>query len=269
MKSTFILTFIMSVLCVGISNTQITWNTFSTDYGQIQLGPANTSWGHIYTDRPAFLFNKEVAVSGGGFRSYSSDLFLKTNTTTRLMIKASTGNIGVNTLNPLAKFHVNGEGRFENGLAVYHNVTGDWGYGLAVWINRDLTKAFTINSSNNQENLFTIWGNGVVNAKKIYAEEIVVRPDAMTIYWPDYVFKDGYKLYPLSKLEDFININGHLPNVPSEKEVMENGVNLGDMNAILLEKIEELTLYVIELKKDIDKLNEEVEHIKKKNKRKL
>ncbi|WP_439488524.1 hypothetical protein [Algoriphagus sp.] len=70
--------------------------------------------------------------------------------------------------------------------------------------------------------------------------------------WPDYVFKPEYKLMPLSELEAYIQKNGHLPNVPSEAEVMENGVNLAEMNVKLLEKVEELTLYVIELEKKIN-----------------
>ena len=70
--------------------------------------------------------------------------------------------------------------------------------------------------------------------------------------WPDYVFTPEYQLIPLSELEAFIQNNGHLPDVPTEAEVMENGVNLAEMNVKLLEKVEELTLYVIELEKKID-----------------
>jgi hypothetical protein len=74
-------------------------------------------------------------------------------------------------------------------------------------------------------------------------------------HWNDYVFHDDYKLMPLSELESFVNANKHLPEIPSEKEVIENGINIGEMNALLLKKIEELTLYVIELKKQLDQLN--------------
>ncbi len=72
--------------------------------------------------------------------------------------------------------------------------------------------------------------------------------------WADYVFKEGYDLKPLEEVEEFINTNGHLPNVPSAAQVETEGVNLGEMDAKLLEKIEELTLYVIELKKEINEL---------------
>lgn len=81
---------------------------------------------------------------------------------------------------------------------------------------------------------------------KIRAEEIKVAVDN----WPDYVFSKSYQLPDLLETAVFIEKNGHLPAVPSAEEVKEKGVNVGDMNAILLKKIEELTLQMIELKKE-------------------
>jgi len=69
--------------------------------------------------------------------------------------------------------------------------------------------------------------------------------------WADFVFEEGYNLTPLEEVEEFIEKNNHLPNVPSEKEVCNEGINLAEMDAILLRKIEELTLYIIELEKKI------------------
>lgn len=69
--------------------------------------------------------------------------------------------------------------------------------------------------------------------------------------WSDFVFKKEYKLPTLEEVENHIAEKGHLENIPSEEEVLKNGINLGEMNAKLLQKIEELTLYVIEMKKDI------------------
>lgn len=85
---------------------------------------------------------------------------------------------------------------------------------------------------------------------KIIAKEIEVK----TAVWADYVFRRDYKLMPLSDVEKHIQDKGHLPNIPSAAEVMKNGINLGEMDAKLLEKIEELTLYSIEQEK---KLKEE------------
>ncbi|WP_422008210.1 hypothetical protein [Roseivirga pacifica] len=75
---------------------------------------------------------------------------------------------------------------------------------------------------------------------------------------PDYVFKPDYELRSLPELESYINANSHLPNVPSAKEVEANGQDVGDMQLKLLEKIEELTLYVIEQNKEIIKLRQDV-----------
>lgn len=91
--------------------------------------------------------------------------------------------------------------------------------------------------------------NGKVNCKEV---EVTLSG------WSDYVFDQSYKLKSLYEVENFINTNKHLPDVPSEKEVLSNGINLGKMDAILLQKIEELTLYVIQLKKENDQLKEKV-----------
>jgi hypothetical protein len=72
--------------------------------------------------------------------------------------------------------------------------------------------------------------------------------------WPDYVFHNNYQLKNLYALESYIRQNNHLPNIPTAQEVKQNGIELGQMNAKLLEKIEELTLYIIELNKKIDTL---------------
>lgn len=76
--------------------------------------------------------------------------------------------------------------------------------------------------------------------------------------WSDFVFEKNYKLLTLEEVEQHINKNGHLPEIPSEADVTENGINLGEMDAKLLQKIEELTLYVIEQNKQIQELRKEV-----------
>jgi hypothetical protein len=72
--------------------------------------------------------------------------------------------------------------------------------------------------------------------------------------WPDYVFAPDYVLPDLSEVEACIKASGHLPEVPSAAEVEAEGVKVGEMNALLLKKVEELTLYIIELQKQIDEL---------------
>lgn len=84
--------------------------------------------------------------------------------------------------------------------------------------------------------------------------------------WPDYVFGKDYQLSSLADVERFIKVNSHLPEVPSAKEVEANGVNMGDMHAILLRKMEEMTLYMIEANKEITRLKEEVATLKMQSK---
>jgi hypothetical protein len=82
--------------------------------------------------------------------------------------------------------------------------------------------------------------------------------------WPDYVFKPDYKLMNLSELSDFINANGHLPGIPSADEVNNSaGVEVGEMQRLLVEKIEELTLYILKQEEKIQQLQQSVEQLKK------
>jgi hypothetical protein len=100
-----------------------------------------------------------------------------------------------------------------------------------------------------------------------------VRVDMNGAVGPDYVFEKEYSLLPLRELESYINQHKHLPEIPSAKQMEEEGINLKEMNLLLLKKVEELTLYVIELKREndnlksqtleINKMKEEVEFIKK------
>lgn len=72
--------------------------------------------------------------------------------------------------------------------------------------------------------------------------------------WADRVFEPGYRLRPLSEVQRFIGQNGHLPGIPSADQVLKNGIDAGRMDAILLEKVEELTLYLIQIRAEMDAL---------------
>lgn len=76
--------------------------------------------------------------------------------------------------------------------------------------------------------------------------------------WADYVFKEDYDLPTLQEVEQHIKENGHLKDIPSEAEVLKNGIELGEMNKLLLQKVEELTLYIIDLNKQVEGLKTQV-----------
>jgi hypothetical protein len=81
--------------------------------------------------------------------------------------------------------------------------------------------------------------------------------------WADYVFKADYKLMPLKDVEKFIQHNQHLPNVPSAEEMANRGLDVAETSAKLMEKIEELTLYLIEANKKIEELDKKVKNLEK------
>ena len=95
--------------------------------------------------------------------------------------------------------------------------------------------------------------NGSINAKEILVTE--------TVPGSDYVFEEDYVLMPLSELEKYVNEQKHLPEVMSAKEFVENGYNLGEMDDVLLRKVEELTLYIIQQQKEIDGLKADINNL--------
>jgi len=94
--------------------------------------------------------------------------------------------------------------------------------------------------------------NLAVNGK-ILAQEVRVRTG-----WADYVFDKNYRLRPLAEVEAYIRANQHLPGVPSAAKVEAEGIQVGETHALLLSKIEELTLYVIQQQKEIEALKKKL-----------
>jgi hypothetical protein len=104
-------------------------------------------------------------------------------------------------------------------------------------------------------------GNALIVKGGVLSKEVNVKVEGSET-WPDYVFKPNYKRMTLGEVEKFIAINGHLPNVPSATEMAVNGNNLGKTDIKLLEKVEELTLYLLEMKKANDAQAAELKSLK-------
>lgn len=81
--------------------------------------------------------------------------------------------------------------------------------------------------------------------------------------WADYVFENDYNLMPLPELEKFITTYKHLPEIPTAEEVVKNGLELKEMNALLLKKVEELTLYLIDINKEIQNKDTRIDELEK------
>lgn len=94
----------------------------------------------------------------------------------------------------------------------------------------------------------------------ILTDDVLIRSQQQ---WPDYVFGKDYNLMSLPELKRYISENRHLPDMPSETEVAGDGVSVGEMQALLLRKVEELTLYTIQQQEMIERLREQCEHQQK------
>ena len=165
-----------------------------------------------------FYTASEQAFGGSIFPTDTSlVLWSNSNSNNYLVFQPAWGNTGIGTYTPNAKFHVNGEQLIGSNSARIAT-----GYSLSV--------------------------DG-----RIISEESTVLPSTS---WPDYVFDESYKLMSLEELERHIKLQKHLPNVPPASEIEKKGIDLGDMSHRLIEKVEELTLYLIELKKENKSLNE-------------
>lgn len=199
------------------------------------------------------------------------------------------GNVGINTELPQQKLHVkdgnilisrlsnrppgstNGSLLFGDTITTAHPF-GRWGIeyldqdgvkGLNFWKTSDniggpLNYVLFLCSEENPSLKGNVGiGTGTPTEKltvngKILAREVIVSNDIRT--WPDYVFAPGYEMMSLTELEAYVNEHHHLPDVPSAEEVEEQGIGLGEMNAILLQKVEEMTLRMIEMEKRIQEL---------------
>lgn len=157
----------------------------------------------------------------------------------------TTGNVGIGTVEPGFKLDVYAGATNGFRVITQHGISQS-GYCIKAEIDNDDTKAIVVEKAGVEN--FKVYGNGVV-----YAREITVTLDD----FPDYVFDEKFKLLNLNELENYIKTNKHLPGIPSAADVENNGLALGNFNSKLLQKIEELTLYIIELNKRLEILEQE------------
>lgn len=120
-------------------------------------------------------------------------------------------------------------------------------------------------STSNESTLFLIENNErklmqLNNDGLLYAREIKVNLETA---WPDYVFEHDYNLMSLDELKTYIDANGHLPNIPSASEVERKGINVAETDKMLMEKVEELTLYILQMKEQMKLQEEKIEELVK------
>jgi hypothetical protein len=225
----------------------------STGNGYIDIGPKNPDYAHFYTDRTrGFYFSHDVTVSGTGtIGSYwSQDLKLATQQSsgtysmiTRMTILRSNGFVGIGKTTPGYLLDVAGPVNATSFLVNGVPVGNQW---TASGANLNFTSGMVSIGTTTAPAGYKLAVGG-----KIVAEELIVKLQST---WPDFVFEKDYPLPSLENVEKFIAENKHLPGIPSASSIEKQGLAVGEMEAKLLQKVEELTLYVIELKKEIDEL---------------
>lgn len=182
----------------------------------------------------------------------------------------ATGDIGVGTSTPAEAFHLSRTGSINARLLIQTEFTNaafrlqanngrDWVSGLT-----NTQDEYNINNINNPGREFTLKANGDLSI----AGDLFTSSNISA--FPDYVFDEGYPLMPIDELDNFIRLNGHLPNLPSAGDVHDQGgIKVTSLQLQLLEKVEELILYTIQQqdaleaqRQAIDFLKGELEHLR-------
>jgi hypothetical protein len=196
------------------------------DDGRMGIGYNGTSYGRTMNLGGTginFYTTNGTAFGGAIFPTDTSlVLWSNSNANNYLVMQPSWGNTGIGTYTPNAKLHLNGAM-----LIGGNSANPATGYELSVDGDVIAESFVTLNSTS----------------------------------WPDYVFSENYKLMPLNELEQSIKENKHLPKIPPASVMESKGINLGDMTVSLTEKIEELTLYLIELNKKNEELTNRVKQL--------
>ncbi len=188
--------------------------------------------------------------------------------TEKMRIKAN-GDICINVPNtsPGNQIYFRGTGDANHGIGFYNNYTNT----AATYVNGPVLYGYdggALATKNGGDKIALTWDhNGYVHIGPTFSNtnhstaaltvggDVVSKAFYVTnTSWSDFVFDKSYPLMPLYEVEKFYTKNHHLPDVPSEKQIQENGNNLGQTDAILLQKIEELTLYMVQQQKQIDVL---------------
>lgn len=265
-------------------NQNLTFSAASYNFAVGNVGIGTTSPGsllHLYSSGADNMLRLQFNASGGGNWSINPFIYGINNgglsfvniqsSTTPFVIDAS-DNVGIGTTSPQNKLDVQGGnvGIYNTGsastLAVGSGATGKTVLLLSTSADENGYSTITSVAANGSS-----YGNMVINPSEgcvgigttdpkghklavngdIIATKVLVTPYAN---WPDYVFKPQYKLPSLAEVKTYIDQNQHLPEVPSAATVEKDGQDLGEINKVLLKKVEELTLYLIEQKAEINDL---------------
>ena len=238
--------------CLCSSNSFSQSNTFPTT-GNVGIGTASPLLGtnnmgmHIMKgDHSSIILGDPVNGGHGGIVQTSDNQH-------RIFIGA---NLYDDQFNSWKNFASNKGG---SGLSIIAD-KGGWGSNISFYVTEENNNVLSrlIIRSNGNIGIGTDFPTDRLSVNgNIRAHEIKIE----TENWPDYVFKSDYKLISLAQTELFIQENGHLPEVPPVEQIVKEGLSVGEMNKLMMRKIEELTLHLIEKEKQLMKQDQRLREI--------
>ncbi|RPH31733.1 MAG: hypothetical protein EHM93_12355 [Bacteroidales bacterium] len=261
-----ILIFLISISSILTVNAQ-TW-TGSSDVngnlwrnGNIGIGTTNPLHKFVVSNASTEGFEVYLGQPTGivGLQSYNR----ATNTYSKMQFDASQfaftqGKFGIGTTTAYQNFVVSNSGAdgFEVYLGQPTGIVGLQSYNRA-------TNTYSKMQFDASQFAFTNGNVGIGTTSPCYKLDVygTIRTDEVVVnltHGCDFVFKSNYKLMDLRKLEEFVKTNQHLPEIASEPEMIESGVNMKDLQMKLLQKMEEMTLYMIEQNKKLEQQNEKI-----------
>ena len=261
--------------------------------GHVTIGTASDERKNMQftTDRSQFRFNKPLLSQVGAFGSTTNSLQLTTNDSVCMTIQ--NGNVGIGVTNPQEALHINGalRGSGSYGSLLVKTTTGQLEFGpmdsgytrfkttlagyhfdkevlLGIGMLASPTKiTFRTNYTTHCMTMSTSGNVGIGTQSPKYKLDVagIIRANEIIVNTTgaDFVFAEDYQLRPLSEVKAFIQENKHLPEIKSAQEMQKNGVGINELQTQLLQKIEELTLYLIQQEQTISELRQEVEYLKK------
>ena len=240
------------------------------------------------TAQNAFVFGSGTTATYPLTNSTANSIAFGTNSNkpTMLITKSLnnnyTGKVAIGQVTaPQAKLHIKSDNNEDASVFLEPSNKTDWKATIKLFDNNhtitvDNSAAMVLNAGNGPlsflgnsycfgENALTISPNGKIGINTLNnTPDFMLAVDGGIIstkvhikdvkQWPDHVFSDNYQLLGLDELKSFLENNKHLPGVPSEKEVLENGYDIHDMQYVMLEKIEEMTRYILLLQGQIDSI---------------